>query len=76
MWPKDAAYPDWFNPKTKLWWDVQLVYLHDLVGFDGLWLDMNEVTNFCGGTCFGEQSVKDPIKYHLKYTPTGRSLEA
>ena len=20
VWPNDAAYPDWFNPKTTTWW--------------------------------------------------------
>lgn len=36
---------------------------------------MNENSNFCGGTCYINQTVADPVKYHLKYTPTGRSLE-
>jgi len=24
VWPKDAAYPDFFNPKAKTWWKEEL----------------------------------------------------
>ena len=36
---------------------------------------MNEASDFCGGVCYPEQEVKNPVKYSLPYTPTGRSLE-
>jgi len=54
VWPNDAAYPDWFNPKTYAWWKAELNELYKTVGFDGLWLDMNEASNFCWGYCVDE----------------------
>lgn len=27
VWPNDAAYPDWFNPKTSPWYNKELTYL-------------------------------------------------
>ncbi len=45
------------------------------MAFDGLWLDMNEASDFCGGLCDQAKQVEKPVKYQLPYTPTGRDLE-
>ena len=37
VWPKDSAYPDFFNPKANTWWKQQLSYFHEDIPFDGLW---------------------------------------
>ena len=42
-------YPDFLNPRTRVWWRRQLAALHDTAPFDGLWIDMNEASNFCSG---------------------------
>lgn len=54
VWPDQANYPDWFNPNTTSWYTDSLTDLHDnkKIAFDGLWLDMNEASNFCDGACF------------------------
>jgi alpha-glucosidase (family GH31 glycosyl hydrolase) len=49
--------------------------MHKLIGFDGLWLDMNEASNFCVGACYKRQTVNNSVKNMLKYVPTGRDLE-
>ena len=49
--------------------------MHKDIAFDGLWLDMNEASDFCGGVCYPEQTPLKQVKYDLPYTPTGRSLE-
>ncbi len=51
VWPNEAAYPDFFNPNTTKWWQDQLDDFYKELPFDGLWLDMNEVSNFCNGIC-------------------------
>jgi alpha-D-xyloside xylohydrolase len=77
VWPNDASYPDYFHPATSAWFKSNLDALWNEIPFDGLWEDMNEASNFCNGFCYDSQAalVNNPVKNHLKYTPTGRDLE-
>jgi len=75
VWPDDAAFPDWFSENTASWWGKQLSNFYDQVKFDGLWLDMNEASNFCNGVCYESQMAANPVKNKLPYIPTGRDLE-
>jgi alpha-glucosidase (family GH31 glycosyl hydrolase) len=54
VWPGDTVYPDFFAEKTSAWWQSGMDHLHNTLNitFDGLWLDMNENSNFCFGTCY------------------------
>jgi len=47
VWPKSAAFVDFFHPKSTDYWKQGLQHLHDIVPFDGVWLDMNEASNSC-----------------------------
>lgn len=47
VWPGPTYYPDWFAANTASWWADELVQFHDLAAYDGLWIDMNEISNFC-----------------------------
>jgi len=49
VWPGDVHYPDFFNPNTSSYWAYGLSVLHDMAPFSGIWLDMNEVSNFENG---------------------------
>lgn len=55
VWMMDAVFPDWFNNDTTTWWSYWLSEFYDKVPFDGLWLDMNEASNFCNGVCYDSQ---------------------
>ena len=71
----DSVYPDFFKNETKQWWLNAINKLYQDVGFDGLWLDMNEATNFCDGSCNKDQAPLFQAKNKLDYIPTGRDLE-
>jgi alpha-glucosidase (family GH31 glycosyl hydrolase) len=49
--------------------------MHNSLPFDGLWEDMNEASDFCGGACNESQKVDPSVQSNLKYLPTGRDLE-
>lgn len=49
VWPGESTYPDWFNPNTSTFWQNGLSQLHSQIPFSGIWLDMNEASNFVAG---------------------------
>ena len=51
VWPESTVFLDWFNDEVTTVWNQGLKDLYAKLPFDGLWLDMNEVTGFCNGEC-------------------------
>ncbi|CAG9332945.1 unnamed protein product [Blepharisma stoltei] len=49
VWPGDAVFLDWFHPNTSDFWVDQLIGFYNLTEFSGIWIDMNEASNFING---------------------------
>jgi alpha-D-xyloside xylohydrolase len=54
VWPGRSVYLDYFNPKASVMWNQGLEELYSNTLFDGIWIDMNEVTQLCGNKTTGE----------------------
>ncbi|XP_077865950.1 lysosomal alpha-glucosidase-like, partial [Saccoglossus kowalevskii] len=66
VWPGETVYPDFTNPVTKVWWTAEAKAYHDKINYDGLWIDMNEPSNFVDGSILG---CPDNSYEHPPYTP-------
>ncbi|KAK7929600.1 hypothetical protein WMY93_005995 [Mugilogobius chulae] len=66
VWPGLTAYPDFSDEVTQQWWLENLQRFYRSVPFDGLWIDMNEPSNFLDGSTNGcpDNQMENP-----PYTP-------
>ncbi|KAJ7896486.1 glycosyl hydrolases family 31-domain-containing protein [Mycena leptocephala] len=52
VWPGYTVFPDWFASNTLGWWTEALKnWSASGIEFSGIWLDMNEASSFCDGSC-------------------------
>lgn len=49
VWPGATHFPDFLSKAGVKYWGQQLQAFHELVPYDGLWIDMDEASNFCTG---------------------------
>lgn len=77
VWCGNAYFPDFFNQKAVTYWHNMLdkMYKDLKLEFDGIWLDMNEATNFCDGYCIPSERPKDSLRNKPPYVPGFRDLE-
>lgn len=48
VWPGKVYFVDYLHPNSSYFWKTQLNRLYEKVPFSGVWLDMNEPSNFKG----------------------------
>ena len=59
VWPGATAFPDYLNPNTTFFWEYGLKNYQDLVHYDGIWYDMNEIACLSRKLpCVGEMGNK------------------
>ncbi|THH14082.1 hypothetical protein EW146_g6217 [Bondarzewia mesenterica] len=52
VWPGYTVFPDWFSSNAAQWWAEALQnWTNAGIEFSGIWLDMNEASSFCDGSC-------------------------
>ncbi|KAI5924036.1 glycoside hydrolase family 31 protein [Camillea tinctor] len=56
VWPGPAVWGDWIGALfhgtgANRWWISEITEYHNKVDFDGIWIDMSEVSSFCAGSC-------------------------
>ena len=52
---------DWQTTSASAWWKNQLVTWHQNIPFDGIWIDMSEVSSFCVGSCGSGNLSLNPV---------------
>ena len=77
VWPGYAAFPDFTKKETNDWWLTEVSDFHNQLNFDGLWLDMNEASNFCSGACVDKDIVPSDksVNRKITYIPGSNKLE-
>lgn len=61
VWPGYTVFPDWQIDTAVPWWSDELVRWHKEVPFDGIWIDMSEVSSFCVGSCGSGNLSLNPV---------------
>ncbi|KAI0160430.1 family 31 glycosyl hydrolase [Xylariaceae sp. FL1272] len=56
VWPGYCTWADWIGALfvgtgANSWWISEVAGFHKNLSFDGIWIDMNEVSSFCEGSC-------------------------
>ena len=79
VWPGDVYYNDFNHPNASEVWYQGLKKLADLVQPSGIWLDMNEFSNFafgeippegnCGDSKYTDYNELADDKKQLKFDP-------
>ncbi|XP_051873196.1 sucrase-isomaltase, intestinal [Pristis pectinata] len=63
VWPGETVFPDYTNPQCVKWWVGECDKFYQDIKYDGLWIDMNEVSSFKPG------SIKGCIKNNWNHPP-------
>ncbi|XP_012510792.1 PREDICTED: sucrase-isomaltase, intestinal, partial [Propithecus coquereli] len=61
VWPGLTVYPDFTSPSCIDWWANECSIFYQKVNYDGLWIDMNEVSSFVQGSKKG--CAHDTLNY-------------
>lgn len=66
VWPGYTVFPDWIGAMSNdtganRWWTSEFLGYYDNVKFDGIWIDMSEVSSFCVGSCGSANLTLNPV---------------
>jgi alpha-glucosidase len=61
VWPGFTVFPDWHATQAVPWWANEMSMWHDNIPWDGIWIDMSEVSSFCVGSCGSGLLSENPV---------------
>jgi len=66
VWPGYTVFPDWIGAVLNgtgafEWWTDEMTRWYQNVSFDGIWIDMSEVSSFCAGSCGSGNITLNPV---------------
>jgi alpha-glucosidase len=61
VWPGYTVFPDWRANDSVSWWANEIATWHQDIPFDGIWIDMSEVSSFCVGSCGSGNLTLNPV---------------
>ncbi|KAJ9652066.1 hypothetical protein H2198_008690 [Neophaeococcomyces mojaviensis] len=61
VWPGFTVFPDWHEGAAEDWWQTTMAAWHEKLPFDGIWIDMSEVSSFCTGSCGSYNLTLNPV---------------
>jgi lysosomal alpha-glucosidase len=59
--PETSIFPDFTHPRATEYWTRQMKRLHDMLPYDGMWIDMNEPANMVNGNKEKGCDEKNPL---------------
>jgi alpha-glucosidase len=69
LWSGIAAYVDHVTTAGQQYWADEIVRFSKMLDFDGFWLDVNDATSFCTGSCGSSMLDQNPI--HVPFALPG-----
>lgn len=66
VWPGYTVFPDWIGAVLNdtgafEWWKNEMTMWNQNISFDGIWIDMSEVSSFCVGSCGSNNLTLNPV---------------